>query len=226
MVTGYNTDVAHDERVFHVQTEDRGRNHPVIDSVIYCGGEIVASRRTPYGERLADPAFGDEAIQQLLDEQHARVIREVRNGHYDTGGMRPFGHSIVTNRSFDEVVATALIEAIPLAAIQLKLTGPRVLRERTRATLRLEVREKTSERPICGATVIVELRTTPERTGRALLNAPTDERGRVEAVLNLPALGGTEGTLVFRADAAGSVAEIERQVQVARPRTIATVDEV
>ncbi len=45
MITGFNTDVEYEGRVFHVQTEDKGRTNPVVESLVYSGGEIVASRR-------------------------------------------------------------------------------------------------------------------------------------------------------------------------------------
>ena len=50
MITGFNTDVDHQGRVFHVQTEDKGLQNPVVESLIYCGGEIIASRSESYAE--------------------------------------------------------------------------------------------------------------------------------------------------------------------------------
>ena len=44
MITGFNTDVEYDGRTFHVQTEDRGQRNPVVESLVYSGGEIVATR--------------------------------------------------------------------------------------------------------------------------------------------------------------------------------------
>ena len=42
MITGFNTDVKHDGSVYHVQTEARGRDNPVLESLVYVGGTIVA----------------------------------------------------------------------------------------------------------------------------------------------------------------------------------------
>ena len=44
MVTGYNTDVEHDGRVYHVQTEDKGTDNPMIETLVYRGGEILDPR--------------------------------------------------------------------------------------------------------------------------------------------------------------------------------------
>ncbi len=48
MITGFNQDVSYKGTVYHVQTEDRGKGNPLIETLIYVGGEIVASRRTSY----------------------------------------------------------------------------------------------------------------------------------------------------------------------------------
>jgi len=53
MVTGFNTDVKHDGRVYHVQTEDKGLQNPIIETLIYMGGEILAARRTSYADLIA-----------------------------------------------------------------------------------------------------------------------------------------------------------------------------
>ena len=45
--------------VYHVQTEDKGLTTPLILSLVYAGGEILASKRSPYRDLIAagyDPA--------------------------------------------------------------------------------------------------------------------------------------------------------------------------
>ena len=43
MITGFNTDVKHKNRVFHIQTEDKGEDNPYVESLVYVGGEILAT---------------------------------------------------------------------------------------------------------------------------------------------------------------------------------------
>src|SRR5262245_21768907 len=44
VITGYNTDVKHGGKVFHVQTEDKGAKNPIIETLVYVGGgQIIAS---------------------------------------------------------------------------------------------------------------------------------------------------------------------------------------
>ena len=54
MITGFNTDVKHKNRVFHIQTEDKGEGNPYVESLVYVGGEILATKRTSYAEVVSD----------------------------------------------------------------------------------------------------------------------------------------------------------------------------
>ncbi len=44
VITGFNTDIEHDGVVYHVQTEDKGLDSPLILSLVYSGGAILASK--------------------------------------------------------------------------------------------------------------------------------------------------------------------------------------
>ena len=59
MIVGFNTDIKHRGRVYHCQTEDKGRDNPLIETLVYRGGEILAARRSSY-EDLRPGGF-DEA---------------------------------------------------------------------------------------------------------------------------------------------------------------------
>jgi len=82
MITGYNTDVRHNEVVFHVQTEDKGVANPFIESLIYVGGQVLASKRANYAELLAD-GKEERDIVALMDHQHRTMIAAIRHGKFD-----------------------------------------------------------------------------------------------------------------------------------------------
>jgi hypothetical protein len=89
VIAGYNTDVKHRDRVFHVQTEDRGEENPYVESFVYVGGEILGGKRTPYAEALRDG--GDErAVRELMEQQHRTLIAAVRDGSFESpdGSLR------------------------------------------------------------------------------------------------------------------------------------------
>jgi hypothetical protein len=82
MITGYNTDVRHGEVVYHVQTEDKGISNPFIESLVYVGGQVLASKRASYAELLAQ-GKDDKALVALMDHQHRTMIAAIRHGRLD-----------------------------------------------------------------------------------------------------------------------------------------------
>jgi hypothetical protein len=82
MITGYNTDVRHNEVVLHVQTEDKGLANPFIESLVYVGGQVLASKRASYAELLA-AGKEEKDIVALMDHQHRTMIAAIRHGKLD-----------------------------------------------------------------------------------------------------------------------------------------------
>jgi hypothetical protein len=83
MITGYNTDVRHGEVVFHVQTEDKGISNPFIESLVYVGGQVLASKRASYAEMIAE-GKEDKDIVAFMDHQHRTMIAAIRHGKLDS----------------------------------------------------------------------------------------------------------------------------------------------
>ena len=74
MINGFNTDVKHDGRVYHVQTEDRHGKNPALESLVYIGGTIIAKKSTSYADKLSQGA-SEEMIASLLKRQHQEFAR-------------------------------------------------------------------------------------------------------------------------------------------------------
>ena len=51
-VTGFNHNIKHKGKVYHVQTEDSGVNNPHIITHLFVGGNILASKKTSYADIL------------------------------------------------------------------------------------------------------------------------------------------------------------------------------
>jgi hypothetical protein len=103
VITGFNTDVRHRGLVYHVQTEDKGRENPLIETLIYKGGEILASRRLPYADIVSGPDT-EKAIGRLMEEQHKAMILEVKKGRW----APPEEAAPVEDLSLDEIVLAYL----------------------------------------------------------------------------------------------------------------------
>ena len=82
MITGFNTDIEHDGVIYHVQTEDKGLDSPIILSLVYAGGTILASKRPPYEDLIAE-GFSDEVLAERLKRQHRLICAAIHSGRID-----------------------------------------------------------------------------------------------------------------------------------------------
>ncbi len=82
LITGFNTDVEHDGVVYHVQTEDKGLKSPLILSLVYVGGTILASKRTPYDDLIAD-GFDENKLAERLQRQHKLICAAIHTGRIE-----------------------------------------------------------------------------------------------------------------------------------------------
>ncbi|HUE80976.1 MAG TPA: hypothetical protein VMM84_02600 [Pyrinomonadaceae bacterium] len=79
MITGYNTDVEHDGVIYHVQTEDKGIESPMILSLVYSGGAILASKRATYEDLIA-AGFDEQVLAERLKRQHRLICAAIHAG--------------------------------------------------------------------------------------------------------------------------------------------------
>lgn len=211
MITGFNTDIDHEGRVFHVQTEDKGLDNPVVESLIYCGGEIVTSRSTPYTELARSELFSEDRLLQCMESQHQGLIREIRNGKFDPNGHKPFGYNIVTNRSFDEVVVEFLRQQVSSGAIRIEALDQQRFLAGTTPVLRLNVKNDL-DGPVAEARVRVML-LARGREPVDLYSATTDVDGFVEAVFNIPDATGAQPAIVCEAMSSGYRAQFKQPIE-------------
>ena len=82
MITGFNTDIEHEGVVYHVQTEDKGLETPFILSLVYVGGAILASKRSPYTDLLGE-GFDAAALGERLQRQHKLICAAITAGRIE-----------------------------------------------------------------------------------------------------------------------------------------------
>lgn len=108
MITGFNTDVPYKGEVFHVQTEDKGLENPMVESLIYKGGEILGARRTAYSKFLTN-GYDQNAIVKFMEDQHRRIIEEIKRGSFDKSAGGLLGDDTdVGDQSLDQVILNYL----------------------------------------------------------------------------------------------------------------------
>ncbi|HYX42675.1 MAG TPA: hypothetical protein VE821_13300 [Pyrinomonadaceae bacterium] len=82
MITGFNTDIEHNGTVYHVQTEDKGLAAPIILSLVYVGGAILASKRSPYSD-LISAGFDAQVLTERLQRQHKLICAAINAGRIE-----------------------------------------------------------------------------------------------------------------------------------------------
>jgi hypothetical protein len=84
-VTGFNHNVKHKGKVYHVQTEDSGVSNPHIITHLFVGGNILASKKTSYADLVKAENLA-ELVREMMEEQHKEMLRNLINGVYDKIG--------------------------------------------------------------------------------------------------------------------------------------------
>ncbi len=80
---GFNNNVLHNGRTFHIQTEDSGIKYCRIVTHLFAdGGRIVQTRRTDYTPQLDQPDL-IEQVRQLMKDQHRMMFSALRSGEFD-----------------------------------------------------------------------------------------------------------------------------------------------
>lgn len=80
---GFNNNVRHRGRIFHIQTEDSGVKFPRIVTHLFAdGGRIVKTTRTDYSEHLPKTDMAT-VVRGMMKEQHKAMFAALRAGDLD-----------------------------------------------------------------------------------------------------------------------------------------------
>ena len=79
MIFGFNTDIKHEDTIYHVQSEAR-EGEMLLQTQVFVRGRCIGKRATPYAEQAQSPDFTDQKKEQILREQHRLVLDAIRDG--------------------------------------------------------------------------------------------------------------------------------------------------
>ncbi len=82
MQVGFNNNIVYKGESYHIQTEDGGRDNPVITTMLFKEGVVVASKKTSYADILKFEQL-ETLVRELMREQHAGVLKDLKNGRCD-----------------------------------------------------------------------------------------------------------------------------------------------
>ncbi|MBC8133535.1 MAG: hypothetical protein H7X95_11190, partial [Deltaproteobacteria bacterium] len=115
---GYNHNLTHLGRVFHIQTEDSGPVSPRLFTHLFFEGTILVSRRHEY-----DAGLADDKVRALMQAQHKTVMKDLLRARLD-GVIIPFfaarGEELTPAAGAGEVAVEMVVEvegAVPSAPL-------------------------------------------------------------------------------------------------------------
>jgi hypothetical protein len=82
MVVGFNHNIQYKGEIFHIQTEDSGINSPHIITLLYRGGNIIASKKTSYAD-IVRMGNLSHIVEDLMKEQHKDMLRRLKSAEFD-----------------------------------------------------------------------------------------------------------------------------------------------
>jgi hypothetical protein len=81
-VVGFNHNVQYGPRVYHVQTEDSGLPHAHYITHLFVGGNIVASMKTSYAEKVSERNLAG-VVRSLMEGQHKAMLKRLVSGEFN-----------------------------------------------------------------------------------------------------------------------------------------------
>ncbi len=246
MITGYNTDVEHNGVVYHVQTEDKGLRTPVILSLVYTGGAILASKRSAYDDLIAR-GFEEEVLVERLERQHKLICAAVHAGRIEElkrmGERAPVANGSAVGTANPPIAkeiakeeaenkappaspatgAPAVITSERFSiseetdeALTVSLLDEKQLRPGESVTFRIEVTKRTESGRAPAAKANITMKVLGSTFQPSSTYSTTDSAGRSAISVTLPTFKTGRAAILIRAEADGEVAELRRIIHPAR----------
>jgi hypothetical protein len=208
VITGFNTDIKHADKVYHIQTEDKGLQNPYIESLVYVGGEILASKKTSYAEQMKT-GVDEKWIAGLMEQQHRTMIAAIKRGRFDQPAdetkiktaratvAHPAPEAAkaaapaADEKTLDQVIIDYLASEAESEHLELSLLNQAEFFAGAPVELRVATRRSLSQNPIPAAAIEVKVISTVEPP-RVVFRGKTSADGTALIRCTIPAF--REGT--------------------------------
>jgi hypothetical protein len=224
MITGHNTDITYNGVVYHVQTEDKGSSNPVIETLVYKGGEILDARRTSYTHLLRE-GYTEEKIISMIEEQHRVMITEIKDGKFDKVaiGLDPLTAGIIdTKKTLDQVILDYLASQQGKERLILEVKGTRAFIEGSPSTLTVVAKNSTSGTPLKAARIVVKIISTVKKP-ITVYEGKTDRNGLLIVEFVVPEF--PDGTAALLVQAFSDIGSDEIKDMIQKRKKIVTPSE-
>src|ERR1700739_1548514 len=193
MVFGHNSNLRIGNLTFHVQTEDRGASHALIDTTVYFHGRVLHRRTSNYFDLLPLTEDSQQALKLRVGEQHRTVIDEIREGTLQLA--IPPTNAATCHEG--QAAPLPPMQSHPQSAprkLLVELTNAKSWLAGKHAKLLVSVREQNGE-PVLGAVIKVEIEGSENEFVQV---GQTSSQGLVQIEFDMPRITGAEAALVIQ----------------------------
>jgi hypothetical protein len=204
MIFGFNTDIRHEDTIYHVQSEAREGEH-LLQTQVFVKGRCIGKRAVPYGSSAAEgqnPQSNnqdrdkdndkdkDKDREKMLREQHREVLDAIRAGKLDSiFDKRDTPETLAAVKELDlEWINAGSVHSSGALTMNIRVTEGGATVEGARLTLRFA---RPDAAPYY-AQVLTDAK------GSAEMNVQVDEKSLAESsVLVQASFGGRTATRKF-----------------------------
>lgn len=202
MITGFNTEIKYRNTVFHIQTEDKGERNPIIETLIYVGGEIIDAQRMSYDHLLKNGLHKDK-LKELMEEQHKKVIALIKQGKYSKRGPKEIKEEKriehhITQKSLDQVILDYITEHSKDEKLVLEIKGEDNLIESYPASLVIKSKNQSNNKPIPKAKIVIKIISTI-RKPVVVYEGQTNENGTLNIDFIVPEFPHGNAAIIIQA---------------------------
>jgi hypothetical protein len=210
MVFGHNSNLKLGNVTLHVQTEDRGEAHALLDTTVYYRGRVLHRRTNNYFDLLPLDDDRQTALKLRLEEQHRLVMDEIRSGVLDLP-IPPEPAPLPIKLPPASVVSSS--ESSQPTSLVIELVNAKNWLVGKRASLHIRLKQSTGA-IAAGAGVAVEFEGADSEH---VFRGQTDEQGEAHLEFDLPRITSAEPALVIRAARDGAEGQLRFALR-AKPR--------
>ncbi len=182
MIFGFNTDAAHEDTVYHVQSEAREKDL-LLQTQVFVKGRCIGKISASYASSF--PTITEVELKETLKTQHRLLLDAVRKGEIES-----------------LLAAGEEIRDVDGQGLALKWLNPEHAVDHEK--LKIKVHVSDHGKPVRGARLTAHLHSANQES--IPMQAETGEDGNAELELNTAADSGGEIPLMVRAEADGKAA--------------------
>ena len=220
VLTGYNTDVSFEGRVYHVQSEDRGLESPILDTLVYTGGQIVHQHKASYEDLIVGGVVDDADLARRLDAQHREFVRRARHGEFALDETRTLSEVFPGDGPLIDPLCRFIEsdEEVRLLELEWRPAGGE-----HRNTGRLVVKDAETHAPVAEAPVTARL-VARGLDPVLLLEGETDDEGELAVAIAPPPA--VASAIIFSIDFASGIGRLRVEMSGTEETVSPPVEEV